>query len=483
MMYCLLTNTFSFITAATLFSAVELYGKPLLRAAVITKEEYHLLFYYLESVSEASEALTERMRKYIDSGLLINESKKGDEEEDAQSFSSKKSLIEDEPNSILTELIQEGVLSQHDIDAASEITSSEFNEQVTDNRKSDDDNGSSVSSLSAGLRKVIVDIPLDCSESVADSSIIETNDNVTTVTIRSGGQCCADHRISADVTDNVWANVRWDFLNPNDYGYDQVRSVKRSRSDSAITPVARRKNEDIYETLRDVGGESCGSTSITPYESIEDLYDCIKNSQYASAATEESSPSTESQSEPQYPDYYDKSSTNRQSSASSEKSGASSAFPFSKCGSSDSTGAFTSCESTSGISTFATKSIPESLKSRELPPPPTAAEGDASESAILMKQLFMGELMDAYGEFLSAYPYARALLRRKARRDEHFTALSDIRRGAAKHTIADYLELPVSAINDKPYPYLSFYLSPQRMVFRLNRSIYRQLTLCHACRI
>lgn len=441
MIYCLLTNTFSFITAATLFSAVELYGKPLLRAAVITKEEYHLLFYYLESVSEASEALTERMRKYIDSGLLISETKKTHEDEhaDSQSITSKKSLIEDEPKSILTELIQEGVISQQDIDAASEITSSEFNEQVTDNRKSDDDNGSSVSSLSAGLRKVIVDIPLDCSESVADSSIIETNDNVTTVTIRSGGQCCADHRISADVTDNVWANVRWDFLNPNDFGYDQVRSVKRSRSDSALTPQARRKNEDIYETLRDAEGESCGS--ITPYESIEDLYDCIKNSQYASAAAEESSPSTESQSEPQYPDYYEKSITNRQSSASSEKSGASSAFPFSKCGSSDSTGAFTSCESTSGISTFATKSIPESLKCRELPPPP---EGDASESAILMKQLFMGELMDAYGEFLSAYPYARALLRRKARRDEHFTALADIRRGAAKYTITDYLELPVS---------------------------------------
>lgn len=436
---CLLTDTFSFISAATLFSAVELYGKPLLRAAVITKEEYHLLFYYLESVSEASEALTERMRKYIDSGLLISETNTI-KEEDSQSLSSKKSLSDEEPKSILTELIQEGVISQQDIDAASEITSSEFNEQITDNRKSDDDNGSSISSLSAGLRKVIVDIPLDCSESVADSSIIESNDNVTTVTIRSGGQCCADHRISADVTDNVWANVRWDFLNPNDFGYDQIRSVKRSRSDSAITPVARRKNEDIYETLRDVEGESCGS--ITPYESIEDLYDCIKNSQYASAAVEESSPSTESQSEPQYPDYYEKTSTTRQSSASSEKSGASSAFPFSKCGSSDSTGAFTSCESTSGISTFATKSIPESLKCRELPPPP--AEGDASESIILMKQLFMGELMDAYGEFLSAYPYARALLRRKARRDEHFTALSDIRRGAAKYTISDYLELPVS---------------------------------------
>lgn len=440
MTYCLhlLTNTFSFIPAATLFSAVELYGKPLLRAAVISKEEYHLLFYYLESVSEASEALTERMSKYIESGLLISETNTIKEADSP--VLSKKSLMDEEPKSILTELIQEGVISQQDIDAASEITSSEFNEQVTDNRKSDDDNGSSVSSLSAGLRKVIVDIPLDCSESVADSSIIESNDNVTTVTIRSGGQCCADHRISADVTDNVWANVRWDFLNPNDFGYDQVRSVKRSRSDSAITPVARRKNEDIYETLRDVEGESCGS--ITPYESIEDLYDCIKNSQYASAAAEESSPSTESQSEPQYPDYYEKTSTTRQSSASSEKSGASSAFPFSKCGSSDSTGAFTSCESTSGISTFATKSIPESLKCRELPPPP--AEGDASESAILMKQLFMGELMDAYGEFLSAYPYARALLRRKARRDEHFTALSDIRRGAAKYTISDYLELPVS---------------------------------------
>lgn len=102
----------------------------------------------------------------------------------------------------------------------------------------------------------------------------------------------------------------------------------------------------------------------------------------------------------------------------------------------------TSCESTSGISTFASKSIPESLKCRELPPPP--AEGDASESAILLKQLFTGELMDAYNEFLSAYPHAKALLRRKARRDEHFTALADIRRGAAKYTIADYLQLPVS---------------------------------------
>ncbi|CAH0755778.1 unnamed protein product [Diatraea saccharalis] len=429
------------IYAATLFSALELYGKPLLRAAVITKEEFHLLFYYLQSVSEASEALTERMRKYIDSGLLMIEDKQ--KEDDTLSVATKKSL-EEEPKSILNELVKEGLISQHDIDAVSEITNSEHNEQVTDNHKSDDDNGSSISSISAGLRKVIVDIPIDCNESVTDSSIIESSDNVTTVTIRSGGQCCADHRISADITENVWANVRWDFLNPNDFGYDQVRSVKRCRSDSAITPVAQRKheNEDIYERLRDDEVESSGS--ITPYESIEDLYDRIKNTPYASAAVEESSPSTESQSEPQYPDYYEKSSTTHQSSTGSEKSGASSAFPFSKCGSSDSTGAFTSCESTSGISTFATKSIPESLKSRELPPPPS--EADSSESAILMKQLFMGELMDAYGEFLSAYPFARALLRRKARRDEHFTALADIRRGAAKHTIADYLELPIERL-------------------------------------
>lgn len=436
-----MTNTFSFITASTLFSAVELYGKPLLRAAVITKEEYHLLFYYLESVSEASEALTERMRKYIDSGLLISDCKSDDDESNL----SEKSVIEEEQkSSLLTELIQEGVLTQQDVDASSELTNSEFNDSnATDNRKIDDDNRSSVSSVS--LRKVIVDIPIDCDDSVTDSSIIETSDNVTTVTIRSGGQCCVDHRISADVTDNVWANVRWDFLNPTDFGYDQVRSVKRSRSDSAITPVSQRKNEDLYERLHehDVEAESCGS--ITPYESIEDLYDCIKNAQYSSAAAEESSPSTESQSEPQYPDYYEKSSTARQSSASSEKSGASSAFPFSKCGSSDSTDAFTSCESTSGISTFATKSIPESLKCRELPPPPEG--GNSCESAILLKQLFSGELMDAYGEFLSAYPYARALLRRKIRRDEHFAALADIRRGAAKYTISDYLELPVSTLS------------------------------------
>lgn len=441
-----MTHTFSFIAASTLFSAVELYGKPLLRAAVISKEEYHLLFYYLESVSEASDALTERMRKYIDSGLLINEAKK---DEDQHSVSSKKSTPEEEPKSMLTELIQEGILSHRDVDACSEITSSEINEHSTESRKLDDhDNVSSISSASTNLRKVIVDIPIDCNESVADSSIIDSGDNVTTVTIRSGGQCCADHRISADVTENVWANVRWDFLNPADFGYDLIRSVKRSRSESAITPVVRRKNDEIYETLRDVEGESCGS--ITPYESIEDLYDCIKNAQYSSAAADESSPSTESQSEPHYPDYYDKTSTTRQSSASSEKSGASSAFPFSKCGSSDSTGAFASCESTSGISTFVSKSIPESLKSRELPTPP--AVGAASESAILLKQLFMGELMDAYGEYLSAYPYARALLRRKMRRDEHFAALADIRRGAAKYTINDYLQLPVS-----DFTYSSFF--------------------------
>ncbi|KAL4709020.1 hypothetical protein ACJJTC_005881, partial [Scirpophaga incertulas] len=426
------------IYAATLFSALELYGKPLLRAAAITKEEYHLLFYYLESVSGASEALTERMRKYIDSGLLIKESKH--DHDDLESISSKKSSDEG-TKSILTELIQEGVLSQNDVEAQSEIANSDYMERLNDNHKSDEDNVSSISSFSTALYKVVADIPIDCNDSLADSSIIECNDNVTTVTIRSGGQCCADHRISADVTDNVWANVKWDFLNPNDYGYDQVPSVKRSRSESALTPVARRKNDEIYETLPDVEGESCGS--ITPYESIEDLYDCIKNSQYASAAIDESSPSTESQSEPQYPDYYDKSSTTRQSSASSDKSGISSAFPFSKCGSSDSTSAFASCESTSGISTFGIKSIPESLKRRELPPPPPPpTEGDNNESVILMKQLFMGELMDAYGEFLSVYPFARALLRRKMRRDEHFNALADIRKGAAKYTISDYLELP-----------------------------------------
>ncbi|KOB74763.1 putative rho guanine nucleotide exchange factor vav3 [Operophtera brumata] len=425
------------IYASTLFSAVELYGKPLLRAAVITKEEYHLLFYYLESVSEVSEALTERMRKYIDSGLLNNDDKNDNDE---QNNLSEKSETEDEPKSLLTELIQEGVLSQQDVDASSVITGSEFNENSSENRKPDDD---SVSSIGPSLRKVIVDIPsIDCNESLADSTI-DSSDNITTVTIRNSGQCCADHRISADVEENVWANMRWNFLNPSDFGYDQVPCVKRSKSEPAITPVAPRKNEDLYERLQlhDVEGESCGS--ITPYESIEDLYDCIKNTQYTSPAAEESTPSRESHhSDPQFPDYFEKACTTRQSSASSEKSGESSAFPYSKCGSgSDSIDAFTSCESTSGLSSFALKSIVQ-IRSRELPSPPV--EDGASESAILLKQLFSGELMDAYGEFLAAYPYAKALLRRKARRDEHFTALADIRRGAAKHSIADYLELPVS---------------------------------------
>lgn len=417
---------------------MELYGKPLLRAAVITKEEYHLLFYYLDSVSEASGALTERMRKYIDSGLLMTKVKTDDDE---QNDSSEKSVTEDEPKSLLTELIQEGVLSQQDVDASSIVTGSELNETAPENNKLED----SMPSISPSLRKVIVDVATDCMEPVTDCDLVETNDNVTTVTIRNSGQCCADHRISADVEENVWANVKWDFLNPNDFGYDQVRTVTRSRSDSALTPVAQRKNEELYERLNDEDNESC--RSMTPYESIEDLYDCIKNAQYTSPAVEESTPSTEGQSEPRFPDYFEKTSTTRQSSASSEKSGTSSAFLFSKCGSSISTDAFTSCESTSGISAFATKSIPESLKCRVLPLPPPlveATKGDASESAILLKQLFSGELLDAYNEFLAAYPYAKALLRRKARRDEHFTALADIRRGAAKHTIADYLELPVS---------------------------------------
>ncbi|CAH0725769.1 unnamed protein product, partial [Brenthis ino] len=423
------------IYASTLFSALELYGKPLLRASVINKEEYHLLFYYLESVSEASDALTQRMRKYIDSGLIKS---KMDDENCENALENKNVDIEDRSKSLLTELIQEGIISQHDIDLSSVITSSECNEEIIINNKLDDDNRSSSSSVCSALRKIIVDIPVDNCESIADDSIIESSDNITTVTIRSGGQCCADHRISADITDNVWSNVRWDFLNPADFGYDQVPSVKRSRSDSAITPIARRRNEEIYETLRDGDDESCGS--MTPYESIEDLYDCIKNTVYNNIAAEESSPSTEYQSEPQYQDYYEKSSTTRQSSASSDKS-TSSVFPFSKCGSSDSTGAYTSCESTSGVSSFIPKNIPETLKCRELPPPPV--DGDLNESSILLRQLFMGELLDAYGEYLSAYPYARALLRRKIRRDEHFAALADIRRGAAKYTISDYLELPV----------------------------------------
>lgn len=423
---------------------MELYGKPLLRAAVITKEEYHLLFYYLESVSEASGALTERMRKYIDSGLLMREVKDTNIE---QNNTPEKSAPEDEPKSLLTELIQEGVLSQKDVDASSIVTGSELNETTSENTKADD----STSSISPTLRKVIVDVATDCIESIADSDTVETSDNVTTITIRNSGQCCADHRISADVEENVWANVKWDFLNPNDFGYDLVRSVKRSRSDSALTPTTQRKHVELYERLNDEEEESCGS--MTPYESIEDLYDCIKNAQYSSPVVEESTPSTEGQCEPRFPDYYEKTSTTRQSSASSEKSGASSAFPFSKCGSSDSTDAFTSCESASLISTFAVKSIPnpESLKCRVLPPPPlpppTVVAGDACESAILLKQLFSGELLDAYNEFLAAYPFVKALLRRKARRDEHFTALADIRRGAAKYTIADYLQLPVSTFN------------------------------------
>ncbi|XP_013179694.1 PREDICTED: uncharacterized protein LOC106126528 [Papilio xuthus] len=425
------------IYATTLFSALELYGKPLLRAAVITREEYHLLFYYLESVSEASEALTERMRKYIDSGLLINESRKDDTDTLVENVDT---LEDDDTKSLLTELINEGVLTRKDVDNSSVITSSEYAAQSDVNRKLDDtDNCSSVSSIGVSLRKIFVDIPVDNNDPDVDGSVME-NENES-VSLRNSRQCCVDHRISADASENVWANVRWDFLNPSDYGYDQIPSVKRSRSESAITPTAnRRRNEEIYETLRD-DAESCGS--MTPYESIEDLYDCIKNSSYMSAAAVESSPSTESQSEPQYPDYDEKSIATRQSSASSDKSGASSAFPFSKCGSSDST-TYTSCESTSGISTFAPKCSAEIIKSRELPTPPTA--GEVSESAILLKQLFMGELVDVYSEYLAAYPHARALLRRKARRDDHFAALADIRRGAAKYSIADYLELPIERL-------------------------------------
>ncbi|XP_047535743.1 uncharacterized protein LOC125070087 [Vanessa atalanta] len=425
------------IYASTLFSALELYGKPLLRAAVITKEEYHLLFYYLESVSEASDALTQRMRKYIDSGLLKNKEESDSEEKPLEI----KDTDDDQSKSILNELLQEGILSQQDIDLSCAITASECNEE-SGTHKLEDDNRSSTSSLCSSLRKVIVDIPLDNCEPTVENSTVESNDNITTVTIRTGGQCCADHRISADITENVWSNVRWDFLNPTDFGYDQVPNVKRSRSESAITPVVSRRNEEIYETLRDDEGESCGS--ITPYESIEDLYDCIKNTVYNNLAAEESSPSTECHSEPQYPDFYEKSSATRQSSASSEKSGTSSAFPFSKCGSSNSTGAYTSCESTSGVSSFIPKNIPEVLKCRELPPPP--AENELNESNILLRQLFLGELLDAYGEYLSTYPYARALLRRKTRRDEHFAALADIRRGAAKYSIGDYLELPIERL-------------------------------------
>lgn len=422
-----------------MFSALELYGKPLLRAAVITKEEYHLLFYYLESISEASDALTQRMRKYIDSGLL-KKSKESDDREETIEIENNHNV--EQSKSILNELIQEGIITQQDIDLSSVITTSECNEEVTTYNldKLEDDNRSSTSSVSSSLRKVIVNISLDNSDSIVDNAVLsESKENVTTVTVTSGGQCCTDHRISADITDNVWSNVRWNFLNPADFGYDQVPNVKRSRSDSAITPVVKRRNEEIYEVLRDDEG-SCGS--MTPYESIEDLYDCIKNPTYNNMAAEESSPSTECQSEPQFPNYFEKSNATRQSSASSDKSGTSSAFPFSKCGSSDSTGAYTSCESTSGISSFIPKNLPELLKCRELPPPP--AESELDESNILLRQLFLGELLDAYGEFLSTYPYARALLRRKIRRDEHFAALAEIRRGAAKYTVAEYLELPVS---------------------------------------
>ncbi|XP_038222782.1 uncharacterized protein LOC119840302 [Zerene cesonia] len=432
------------IYASMLFSAVELYGKPLLRAAVITKEEYHLLFYYLESVSEASEALTQRMRKYIDSGLLKSNPTKDKEDDTLAALNTQLDSIniENESKSLLTELIQEGILSQRDVDCASDMANSMYSEQPANNKILDDDNRSSSSSLGVAPRQVVVDVVVDNGESIVEDSLAEESEKVNTVTLKNGGQCCADHRISADITENVWSNVRWDFLNPADFGYDQVPNVKRSRSESALTPVVTRRNEDIYETLRDDEENSCGS--MTPYESIEDLYDCIKNAAYNNVIVAQSSPSTESQSEPQYPDFDEKSITTRQSSASSEKSGTSSAFPFSKCGSSDSTGAYTSCESSSGINTFAPKSIPELIKCRELPPPPTAVE--MNESTILLKQLFMGELMDAYGEYLSAYPYARSLLRRKMRRDEHFSALADIRRGAAKYTIADYLELPIERL-------------------------------------
>ncbi|CAG9111755.1 unnamed protein product [Plutella xylostella] len=398
------------IYASTLLSAVELYGRPLLRAGALLPEEFTLLFHALATVAAASAALTERMRKYIDSGLLLTgDHVPGDEREGRATAS------EDKERSILTELVQEGVLNQRDIEENSIITASDLNEQEN---SADHDENQSVSSTSISLRKQ-VDINIDCSESIADSSIIESVGNVTTVTIKSG-QCCADHRASQHVSENVWANVRWDFLNPADFGYDQVRSVKRSRSESAITPAPRRRNEDVYETLRDIEKESCGS--ITPYESIEDLYDCIKNAQFGGAG--ESSPSSAG-AEPAFPDYYQAGSA-RHSSACSDNSGASSAFPLSKCGSSDVTGAFASCESTSGGGSLA------------------GAAGGAgdSESAVLLRQLFTGELLDAYGEFLAAYPAARALLRRKTRRDDHFAALADIRRGAARHSIQDYLQLP-----------------------------------------
>ncbi|GBP26948.1 hypothetical protein EVAR_95734_1 [Eumeta japonica] len=434
------------IYASTLFSAVELYGKPLARAGAISKEEYHLLFYYLQSVSEASEALAERMRKYIDSGLLINEGRKRNEEK--QSIYSDNSLSEEEPKSILSELVLEGVLSQRDVDAASVLTGSECT--ARSHRPlvhCDSDTRSSVVSASAPVRRTPPrtppEISLDCGESILDGSVLDDDDG-SVAPAAGNSHCCTDHRISADVTENVWANMTWNFLDPKDFGYDQIRSVKRSRSDSALTPVTGRRNEDVYERLPGVDGESCGS--ITPYESIEDLYDCIKNGQYCSAAAEESTPSTESRSEPRFPDYSDKASVALHSSTGSDKSAVSSVFPLSKCGSSDSASASVFCESTSGA--FAAKITAEALQARALPQPPIAEDGAASESTILLRQLFMGELMDAYAEFLAAYPHARALLRRKQRRDEHFAALADIRRGAAKLHIVDYLELPVSTLFD-----------------------------------
>lgn len=381
----------TFFSASTVASVIELYAKPLLKAEILTKQEYHVLFYHLHCVSEASKFLCEILERYMEAGLLDLSQKTP-------------TILEEgsENKSILDELVQEGFLKQSDI----ESVVSSFQPSKTVSEIDYDE----------------VDATFNNKPKITLTDHQEITKTLLPFTLPN----------KSDMNDNIWLNVQWNFLDkPKDDKslnasmndifnvYDSMPAiVKRSSSDSRILDPDT--EEGIYESLEDIPSKR--ENIATPYESIEDLYECIKNQNVDQSEVVKCEQTS----------LYDQPKIIRKDSQRSNKSGTSY------------TESSVSKESTNIIHgrEYKSRIFPKRADSECSDSKVPSAEKD--ENKIIMNQLINGSLMDVYMDYLSGYINAKTLLRDKMKFDEHFPALVDIRKGAAKYTIADYLELPVS---------------------------------------
>lgn len=322
-------------------------------------------------------------------------------------LSQKSTMISEEHNedkSILDELVQEGFLKQSDIELADSCAPNKTTSEID------------YDEIDAAFNK---------------PKITLTDHEDLTKTLLP----FSSMPNKSDLNDNIWMNVQWNFLDkPKDDKsvnvsmndifnvYDSMPAiVKRSCSDSRI--LDQDTEEGIYESLEDIPSKR--ENTATPYESIEDLYECIKNQNV-------DKPEIVKCEQDSIQSLYEQPKIIRKDSQRSNKSGTSH------------TESSVSKESTNIIQgrEYESRIFPKRANSECSDSKVSCAEKD--ENKIIMNQLINGSLMDVYMDFLSGYVNAKTLLREKMKFDEHFPALVDIRKGAAKYTIADYLELPVS---------------------------------------